>query len=81
MTYRVTADIAYLDGPLAGQHISDGHDVTQPTKVAAMRVVRWLQRVRREHDFIRASMTGHRYYVRGNIQLHYRPTPIEGDRK
>ena len=65
---RISADIEYLDGTLAGMVIPDGWSATYP-KQSMFRITRWLERVRRQDDFIRATGTGNRYKVRGNIRV------------
>jgi len=68
MKYRVTADIEYLDGTLAGIVIPAGFTTTDPDIHHAIRRVQWLQRVMRENDFIRAVGTGNKYRVVGGIE-------------
>jgi len=67
--YRVTADITYIDGALAGLTITDGYAVPYPTIEAASRCSRWLSKVLATRDFIRATGTGHRYMVTGNVHV------------
>ena len=67
MAYRITADIRYLDGALAGITIPSGYSVTYEDRNAADRCHTWLHRVWREADFIRACGTGNRYEI-VNIQ-------------
>lgn len=59
----VQADKHYLDGTLAGMTIPSGFTCTYPTMREAIRVVRWLRKVERDGDFIRATGTGERYRV------------------
>jgi hypothetical protein len=68
MLFRISADIRYLTGALAGLTIPDGHAVTEPTRTDAMRVVRFLSKVRTDGDFIR-SVTGNRYEVVSEIRI------------
>lgn len=69
MTYRVTADIEYLDGNLAGVSIPAGYSLTCPDQWHATNTTRWLQRVRDTKDFIRAAVTGNRYRIVGEITV------------
>ena len=63
--WRVTADITYLDGALAGLTIPEGYTVSGQ---AAQRIMCWLLRVQHANDFVRAAVTGNRYTV-SNVQL------------
>ena len=63
MIYRITADIRYLDGNLAGMTISAGYHITTESRGEADRTQAWLNKVRSEGDFIRAAGTGCRYIV------------------
>jgi hypothetical protein len=67
--YRVHVDICYLDGALSGLTIADGFDVDEPTRSDAFRVYRWLERVKLDDDFIRATGTGHRYKLVGCVHV------------
>ena len=69
MIFRVSADIRYLSGALTGLTIADGHAVTEPTRTDAMRVVRFLSKVRADGDFIRAAVTGNRYAVVSDVRI------------
>jgi hypothetical protein len=69
MTYRVTADIEYLDGALEGLLIPAGYRVTYPNYRLAMKCAAWLQKVERTNDFVRAAVTGNRYAVRGHVEV------------
>ena len=66
-TIRVTADIEYLDGTLAGMVIPAGYSVSEVDVAHAHRTVTWLKRVQRERDFVRAAVTGNRYRIVGRI--------------
>jgi hypothetical protein len=63
MTFTVSATIKYLDGPLEGLTLADGFRTTYATRSAAFGCYRWLERVRLDADFIRATGTGNRYIV------------------
>jgi hypothetical protein len=67
--YRVSADIKYLDGTLAGLDLPHGYTVTMPTRKLAQRTAMFLERVRQSDDFIRACVTGNRYKVTGYITI------------
>ena len=67
MTYRVLADIKYIDGALAGLTIPAGYSAAVPNLQRAIVTCDWLQRVERERDFVRAAVTGNRYTVVGNV--------------
>ena len=67
--FTVSADIKYMDGWLAGMVIPAGYRCTFPTRSTAMSAVRWLTKVHRECDFVRAAVTSHRYAVVGGIEL------------
>ncbi len=69
MTYRVSADIEYLNGPLAGIRIPAGYSTTYPDQWHATNTSRWLQHVRDTKDFIRATVTGDRYRIIGEITV------------
>lgn len=71
MTYLVTADIRFQDGALAGLLIPAGYSVTVPDERHAIRIASWLTRVHDELDFVRATGTGNKYEVVGNV--HYAP--------
>ena len=58
---RVKADIEYMDGALKGVYLPFGYSVGYPNRDSAMRVCRWIERVMRENDFVRATGTGNRY--------------------
>lgn len=60
-TFTVTADIRYLDGTLAGMVIPSGYRVTYTDRNGVFRATRWIERVRRDGDFVRATGTGNRY--------------------
>lgn len=64
---RVSADIQYLDGALKGLTIPDGWNATysadESGRRSAQSAIRFLIRVRREDDFIRAVGTGNRYQI------------------
>ena len=62
-TYRVSADIKYLDGILADMVIPDGHTLTMPDISLATRRAAWLNGVHDSDDFIRAAVTGSRYKI------------------
>lgn len=63
MAFKVSADIHYLDGTLAGVDIPAGHFVTFSERGPAEKYARFLQKVRLAGDFIRAAVTGNRYNV------------------
>jgi len=67
--FRVSADIKYLDGWLAGLTIPAGFTATYPNRSRAQSVARFLARVCQSDDFIRATGTGHRYKVCGHIEV------------
>lgn len=60
---RISADILYLDGPLAGTVIPDGYQVGVAALHQAPRYTTWMERVRSSGDFVRAAVTGHRYQL------------------
>ena len=61
--YRITADVEYLDGFLAGLCITGGHSYTVPSQELAVSRVRELSELERTGEFIKAAVTGHRYRV------------------
>lgn len=67
--YRVTADIQYQDGTLAGLLIPAGYGVNYPTRRSAQRCAAWLCKVQREKDFIRAVGTGCKYNIVGRVSI------------
>jgi len=58
---RVTADIRYLDGVLAGLEIPDGYSVAYMSVYDATKTAKWIESVRAKEDFVRATGTGNRY--------------------
>lgn len=62
--YKITADIEYLDGTLAGLLIPSGYHVTYPTLESAVRCTQWIKRTMKDKDFVRAYGTGNRYTFR-----------------
>lgn len=66
--FQVSADIRYLDGALAGLTIPAGFRVTVGSIAEAVRTTRWLEGVRADGDFVRASGTGNRYEVVGGVR-------------
>lgn len=61
MGYRVTADIRYLDGNLAGLEIPAGHCVNYMSREQAQRAAQRIEKTRAAGDFTRAAVTGNRY--------------------
>jgi hypothetical protein len=61
MTYRIEADIRYLDGTLAGMDLPSGYAVTAPDLKHAYRYVGFVVKTRAAKDFVRAAVTGNRY--------------------
>lgn len=57
---RIAVDVEYLDGTLAGLTIPAGYAVTVPES-SVPRIMRWIAKVTRENDFVRATGTGNRY--------------------
>jgi hypothetical protein len=73
-TFRVAADIEYLDGSLSGLVLVDGFHATFPDRESANRCSQWLCKVAAENDFVRAAVTGNRFKVIGHItNLEMRP--------
>ena len=68
-TYQVAASIRYLDGALAGLIIPSGVNLRYPTLSPARRAVAFFAKVRRDRDCIRATGTGHRYQIVGEVSL------------
>jgi hypothetical protein len=64
----ITADIEYLDGALAGLVIPSGFSIKTPDASVARSTLKFLHRVRREKDFVRAVGTGNRYTIVGEIK-------------
>lgn len=58
---RLSADIEYLDGTLAGMTIPDGWHAVYPDGAEVIRAYRWADRTYRAGDFVRATGTGNRY--------------------
>lgn len=67
MTFRVTADIKYIDGTLAGLEIPAGFSATYPNRSIANRCSAWLERTMRAKDFVRATGTGAKFNITGRI--------------
>jgi len=67
--YLVQADIKYLDGALEGLEIPAGFRVTYLNNMRAYSVAAWLKKVHKANDFIRATGTGNRYQVTGNVSV------------
>ena len=67
MDTRITADIEYIDGPLAGLLIPAGYHVTTCDPSSARRTIAWLLGLARTGDFTRAVGTGSKYRVVGGI--------------
>jgi hypothetical protein len=67
--FAVSATIRYLDGTLAGLTIPAGFRITTPDHASALRTFAWLGRVRRARDFVRATGTGSRYEIVGDVCL------------
>jgi hypothetical protein len=62
--YRVSADIEYLDGNLAGLVLPSGYGVMQTSRFAATKLAAWVSSVIAADDFVRAAITGNRYKFR-----------------
>lgn len=67
--FRVSADIRYMDGTLAGLEIPAGFSCTYQNNMKAYSVAAWLKRVHKAGDFIRATGTGNKYTVTGNVTV------------
>ena len=68
MDTRITADIEYIDGPLAGLLIPAGYHVTTCGPSVAQRIVAWLLGLEKTGDFTRAAVTGNRFRVVGGVE-------------
>lgn len=62
--YKVTADITYDEGALAGLLIENGYEVNMPDYKHALRVIRWIEKTMRANDFVRAVGTSQKYRFR-----------------
>ncbi len=65
--YRVTADIQYDVGALAGLYLPAGYSISVANEAQALRLQCWLAKVYASDDFIQAAVTGHRYRVMGGV--------------
>lgn len=68
--YRVTADIEYLDGNLAGLVLPSGYGVMVPTMRDAQKLRKWVAETSAANDFVRAAITGNRYQFRSAPRLY-----------
>ncbi len=67
--FRVSADIRYMDGTLAGLDIPGGWSVTYPSRNQALRIARMLKCEQHSGAQIIACGTGNRYQITGGIEV------------
>ena len=67
--FVVSADITYLDGSLKGLTIPAGYKVSYPCERLAVKLAGWIDKVRRENDFVRAVGSGWRYVFASKPQV------------